>query len=166
MQSAVSDVYCTNVTGKFYEELSLRESPLPSRAVAVARRTLEETRLASAEKNAPEYATPSLFIRGDEQPVLDRSGEQLPVAYPARKTSSGAVPMLAIGDLIGRHKEARQMMRVLTDDPKSVSQIGHKSGCQVLGTGGVGKSTIAGRHGRPRLAGGDCNREMGSRRRL
>ncbi len=145
MQSAVSDAYCTDLTGKFYAGLSLAESPLPSRALALARRTLEEARGKSAERSAPEYATPSLFLRGEEQPVLNRSGEQTPVAIPARSASSGAVPLLAVGDLIGRRKEARQMARVLTDDPMSVSQIGRKSGCQVLGSGGVGKSTVAGR---------------------
>jgi hypothetical protein len=36
-------------------------------------------------------------------------------------------------------------MRVLTDDPRTVADLGHKAGCQLLGIGGVGKSSIAGR---------------------
>ncbi len=53
--------------------------------------------------------------------------------------------MLDIGELIGRRVELRRVMRVLTDDERSVTEIGSKAGCQTLGIGGVGKSAIAAR---------------------
>ena len=53
--------------------------------------------------------------------------------------------MLSIGELIGRRVELRRVMRVLTDDERSLADIGGKAGCQLLGIGGVGKSAIAGR---------------------
>ena len=53
--------------------------------------------------------------------------------------------MLKIGELIGRRREMRQIIRVLTDDPRAIATTGRKAGCQILGTGGVGKSAIAGR---------------------
>ncbi len=146
MQTAVSDAYCTALTGKFYEELSHAEIPLATRALALARRTLETARLQSPEKQPPEYATPSLFLTtAQDQPVLTRTGDQSPVPETSRKPSAGLVPLLPIGDLIGRRQESRQILRILTDDPKATSQFGRKAGCQILGSGGVGKSTLAGR---------------------
>ena len=149
MQTSVSDSYCTALTGKFYEKLSLDEQPLPSRALAFARSKLEEERQTPTQqkpKPAPEYATPSLFLNGnEEQPVLDRTKDQIPVIAPTRLAAAGTVPLLQEDDLIGRRREAREIIRVLTDDPKSIAQFGRKAGCQILGTGGVGKSSIAGR---------------------
>jgi hypothetical protein len=61
-----------------------------------------------------------------------------------RSRPSGSVPMLSVGQLIGRRVEMRRVMRVLTDEERSVSEIGQKAGVQILGIGGVGKSAIAG----------------------
>jgi tetratricopeptide (TPR) repeat protein len=145
MQTSVSDAYCTALTGKFYEKLSIDEQPFPSRALAAARRELEHARQNASPKPAPEYATPSLFLNGgQEQPVLNRAADQVPVVAPSR-LAAGTVPLLKEDELIGRRREARTIIRILTDDPKSIAQFGHKAGCQVLGTGGVGKSSIAGR---------------------
>jgi hypothetical protein len=146
MQTSVSDVYCTALTGKFYEKLSIDEQPFPSRALAAARRELEHARQNASPKPPPEYATPSLFLNGgQEQPVLNRAAEQVPVVAPSRLAAAGTVPLLKEDELIGRRREARTIIRVLTDDPKSIAEFGRKAGCQILGTGGVGKSSIAGR---------------------
>lgn len=150
MQTAVSDYYATELAGKFYQELARAEQPLASRALALARRQLEQRRKEASQPSSdaakiPEYATPSLFLRGEEQAVVNRAAEQVPVPEPPPAPATGAVPMLKIGDLIGRRREARQIVGVLTDDPRSIAKIGRKAGCQILGTGGVGKSSLAGR---------------------
>ena len=150
MQTAVSDWYATELAGKFYEELARAERPLASRALALARRQLEDRRKESAnaglaEAATPEYATPSLFLRGEERAVLDRSLDQAVVPDAPAPAVTGAVPLLKVGELIGRRREARQAIRVLTDHADTVALLGRKAGCQILGTGGVGKSTLAGR---------------------
>ena len=65
-----------------------------------------------------------MFLRGEERPVLDRSGEQAPVAEPARKASSGAVPLLAVGDF---RDAARELLtgehQYVADQPVSVEPI-------------------------------------------
>ncbi len=151
MQTAVSDWYATELAGKFYEALAGAETPLPSRALALARRQLEQARLKATHTRpdnpalVPEYATASLFLRDTDHPVLNRALPQIPVEQPPPPAVSGAVPLLKIGELIGRRREMRRLIRVLTDDPRALAATGRQAGCQILGTGGVGKSAIAGR---------------------
>ncbi|HEV3259350.1 MAG TPA: CHAT domain-containing protein [Gemmataceae bacterium] len=155
MQTSVTDTYATQLAAAFYANLASSERPLASRALALARQQLERDRRKALERGehaAPEYGTASLFLLGAETPILDWS---LDLALPkeqGRKPSSGAVPMLDLGDLIGRREELRSLMRVLTDDQRSISAIGRKAGCQVVGIGGVGKSALVGR-AMARLAG-------------
>jgi CHAT domain len=40
---------------------------------------------------------------------------------------------------VGRPREVREIIRVFTNDPKSIEKIGRKASCQILGAGGVGK---------------------------
>ena len=93
----------------------------------------------------PEYATPALFTGAREVPLLDRSLPKAAWKEPERAHDTGAVPMLSIGDLVGRRTELRRVYRILTDHPSSLKAIGHRNGCQITGMGGVGKSTLAGR---------------------
>ncbi|HEV3263863.1 MAG TPA: CHAT domain-containing protein, partial [Gemmataceae bacterium] len=148
MQTSVTDNYATQLAAAFYANLASSDRPLASRALALARQQLERDRRKALERGehaAPEYGTASLFLLGAETPILDRSLEFVPPKEQGRKPSSGAVPMLDLGDLIGRREELRSLMRVLTDDQRSVSAIGRKAGCQILGIGGVGKSALVGR---------------------
>jgi len=55
------------------------------------------------------------------------------------------VPLLKVGDLVGRREVVRTIVRVLTDDHRAVDVYGVKAGCAITGIGGVGKSTVAGR---------------------
>lgn len=148
MQTSVTDRYSTELAKALYTVLSSTERPLASHALALARQEVERERQRAIAQNQhfpAEYATPSLFLAGEEQPLLDRA---LPMRQPIRQTkkpASGSVPMLSIGDLIGRRVELRHVIRVLTDDERSVSELGRKAGVQILGLGGVGKSAIAGR---------------------
>ena len=148
MQTSVTDRYSTELARVLYTNLSQGDRPLASQALALARQEVErERRQATTQgKHYPaEYATPSLFCAAEEQPLLDRRLELAPPIQQTRKPASGAVPMLSIGDLIGRRVEVRRVMRVLTGDERCVSEIGQKAGVQLLGIGGVGKSAIAGR---------------------
>ncbi len=148
MQTSVTDNYSTQLAAAFYTNLSTSDRPLASNALALARQQLERKRredLARGQHVPAEYATPSLFCSGEERPILDRSLEFVRPLEHKRALSSGAVPILSIGDLIGRRVELRRVMRVLTDDERSIAEIGRRAGCQILGIGGVGKSAITGR---------------------
>ncbi|MBZ5525910.1 MAG: CHAT domain-containing protein [Acidobacteriia bacterium] len=148
MQTSVTDRYSTQLAAAFYANLATGDRPLASRALALARRDLEQARRDATQRGEhqpPEYATASLFFSRAETAVLDRSLELVRPIEHGRQPASGAVPMLSIGDLIGRRQELRRILRVLTDDERSVAAIGRRSGCQVLGIGGVGKSAVAGR---------------------
>ncbi len=148
MQTSVTDIYSTQLAAAFYTNLSTSDRPLASNALALARQQLERKRredLARGQHVPAEYATPSLFCSGEERRILDRSLEFVRPLEHKRQLSSGAVPMLSVGDLIGRRVELRRVMRVLTDDKRSVAEIGRRAGCQILGIGGVGKSAITGR---------------------
>ncbi|MBI3270467.1 MAG: CHAT domain-containing protein [Planctomycetes bacterium] len=151
MQSRVSDWYATQLAGTFYELLSTIEAPLASVALARARQQLEaeRTRLAvtgdRTARSQPEYATAALFCAGAEAPILDRSLPQTATPSVEAVRGLGPVPVLALGDLIGRRREVRRILRVLREDPKAVAEQGKKAGVQVCGMGGVGKSALAGR---------------------
>jgi tetratricopeptide (TPR) repeat protein len=148
MQTSVTDTYATQLAASFYTKLATGNHPLASDALAEARQQVERRRLkelARGNRTAPEYATPSLCYSGEETPILDRSRALDPPVERPRKLSTGAVPMLSIGDLVGRRVELRQVMQVLTDDNRSISKIGYKAGCQIRGIGGVGKSSLTGR---------------------
>ena len=148
MQTSVTDKYSTNLAATFYTNLSISDRPLASQALALGRQQLERDRRKALERGEhvpSEYATPSFFCTGDETPILDRALEFVRPLEHTRKLTGGAVPMLSIGDLIGRRVELRRVMCVLTDDQRSIAEIGRKAGCQLLGIGGVGKSAIAGR---------------------
>ena len=150
MQSAVSDQYAIGLANRFYANLALSETPMVSAAISHARRELENERKIAVNQNTapirpPEYGTPSLLLRGEEAPLLDRRQEMEPVEETPRSRAAGTVPLLKIGDLVGRREEVRTIMRILTDDPRAVDKFGRKAGCVITGIGGVGKSTVAGR---------------------
>lgn len=127
MQAAVSDRYAIDLAKRFYANLAISETPTVTAAIAHARRELESERKNAAAKTAmavpmPEYATPSLFLKGEQAPLLDRSIDAEPVKEPSRPRATGAVPLLNIGDLVGRRQEVRTIMRILTDDSRTVER--------------------------------------------
>ena len=146
MQTAVSDRYATDLAGRFYAELT-STTPFAGLALARARADLERERNQAAARGESvppaEYATPSLFCAGEERPLLDIAAEPSPPREFKHSPVAGAVPMLKVGDLIGRREELRDLMRVVTDNAKS--PYGRKAGYQLIGIGGVGKSSVAGR---------------------
>ena len=146
MQSKVSDRYSTDLAGRLYAELATA-TPLVSRALARARSDLERERNEAAARGEivppAEYATASLFSSGEERPLLDIGSDPSPVQEYKRPPVVGEVPMLKIGDLIDRREEVRDVVWLLTEHPKN--RHGRKAGYQLIGIGGVGKSSVAGR---------------------
>jgi tetratricopeptide (TPR) repeat protein len=151
MQTSVSDWYATRLAGAFYRELSTSETPLPSRALAQARREVEQERreaLARGERHpglVPEYATPTLFAAAEERPLIDYG---LPKEEPAAESApppAGRMPLLGMDELIGRRPALRRVTGVLRDDPRVTGALGPRAGVLVSGIGGVGKSALAGR---------------------
>jgi tetratricopeptide (TPR) repeat protein len=152
MQAAVPDAYATELAKVFYNGLSKAERPLASVALAHARRETERERrkaLQRADRELAlalaEYATPSLFLATDEEPLLDRALDQEPLETRARIPMGGVVPQLTADELVGRRRELRRLVRVLKDDPRTVAGMGRKAGYQLTGMGGTGKSALAGR---------------------
>jgi TIR domain-containing protein/CHAT domain-containing protein/AAA ATPase-like protein len=145
MQAPVSDHYATNLAAAFYRHLAARENPLPSRALASARRELEEARQAAvrrggaAHETQPEYATATLFVAGSEQRLADYGQDAAPLGQPPVLRLPGPVPQLSLGELIGRRRELRETLRTLRDAGR------RRAGVVLTGIGGVGKSALAGR---------------------
>jgi tetratricopeptide (TPR) repeat protein len=145
MQASVSDGYATRFAGAFYRHLARRETLLPSRALADARKELEKERQTAIGRGAPlaetqpEFATPSLFGAGVEQPIADFAAELEKLARKPVHEVAGQVPQLRPDDLIGRRRELRQTLAALRDPGRDTA------GVALIGMGGTGKSALAGR---------------------
>ncbi|MFM7160793.1 MAG: CHAT domain-containing protein, partial [Planctomycetaceae bacterium] len=142
MQAAVSDEYATKLATAFYANLSEQELAYPSRALSAARRTVEQSRRDAEAKGAapawPEHATATLYLAGEDQPLVVYGGKAQPLKRPPVHTPEGVVPGLKVGDLIGRRKPLRSVLKSLR------SQAG-EPGIVLRGIGGLGKSALAGR---------------------
>lgn len=146
MQKSVTDHYATLLAGRFYAHLARKDAPLASRALAASRRELEHGRQqaiatghAAPHETQPEVATATLFVSGQEAPLLDPSPERVPLRQRPVRVVAGPVPQLRMDDLIGRRQELRQTLRTLRDSSRQLA------GVSLTGIGGVGKSALAGR---------------------
>ncbi|MGO8918080.1 MAG: CHAT domain-containing protein, partial [Stellaceae bacterium] len=145
MQTSVSDHYATQLARAFYQHLPRREPPLVSRALAEARKEVEQARLQAVQHHAPpaetqpEYATAALYVAGDEVPLADFSLDKEALGERPVYHVAGPVPQLRIDDLIGRPRELRETLRSLRDPAR------RHAGVVLTGLGGVGKSAVAGR---------------------
>jgi TIR domain/CHAT domain/AAA ATPase domain len=140
MQTSVSDGYAVALAKEFYAGLTLTapEQPLPSRALAAARRAIEAARrrdpgTASALPTGPEYATATLYVAGEERALAEFGRDKEALRAAPIHVLSGPVPQLSVDQLIGR----RAALKAL-DDPSI-------RGVALAGIGGVGKSALAGR---------------------
>ena len=165
MQTSVSDAYGTALARAFFEEASSREGRLASRALAHARRELERARREAvrrgedAEATLPEYATATLFVAGIEAPFVNFGADKQPLQARHIRDLGGRVPQLAPDDLIGRRRELRRTLWVLRPgdkDDETRTVDGYRKGvaAALVGIGGVGKSTVAGRAMRRLAEGG------------
>jgi hypothetical protein len=120
MQTSVTDWYATRLAGCFYGHLVRLESPLPSHALALAGQEVERERQRLAGQGTiypAEYATPALFAAAEESPLLDRSAPLQSLHTPRPRSAGGAVPLLQLGDLVGRRQACPGTM--LTPRPRA-----------------------------------------------
>ena len=146
MSGPVTDTYSTRLAAEFYGQLSRAPWPRAGVALAAARRAVERARQREETKGGwPEWATATLLLAGDDAPLLDSDlpGRELRAA-PVY-TVGGCVPMLGMGELIGRRGQLRETLRALRHDPRFTAVHGEIAGVLLTGIGGVGKSSIAGR---------------------
>jgi tetratricopeptide (TPR) repeat protein len=145
MQAPVSDHYATSLAKSFYLHLATRETFLPSRALAAARKDEEAARLkavqrgAALEETQPEFATAALYVAGEEQALANFGRDKCPLKARPVYDVPGPVPQLRIDDLIGRRTELRETLRSLRDPGRQYA------GVVLTGIGGAGKSAVAGR---------------------
>ncbi len=145
MQAPVTDVYATALARVFYRELSRASSPRAGVALAVARQEVEAMRKQAAAELRPEWATASLLLAGDDDPLIDSDLEQTPLRRPPVHAIAGPVPSLGWDELIGRRREVRIALRALRGDDAFTAEHGEVGGVVLTGIGGVGKSSVAGR---------------------
>src|SRR5262249_8608183 len=99
----------------------------------------------------PEYATATLFIAGIEAPLVDFGGDRQPLRARPVHDLGGRVPQLRQDELIGRRRELRRALWVLRpprdarDATRTVEGLRKGPALALVGLGGVGKSTVAGR---------------------
>jgi tetratricopeptide (TPR) repeat protein len=145
MQAPVSDRYAIQIADAFYRALIAPDAPRPSLALAQARKAIEQQRLEAVRRGAPavetqpEYATVALFVAGADRPLLDAGAPKQPLRVAPVHVLGGVVPQLPQGELIGRRRELREILKTLRDPARSCS------GVVLTGIGGVGKSALAGR---------------------
>ncbi|MDZ7292554.1 MAG: CHAT domain-containing protein [candidate division KSB1 bacterium] len=149
MQHPVSDDYATALAGYLYQHLADDEVPSPLWALSKARRQVEMDRRqqangkgqggrgqgANGKGQEPEYATPALYLGGEDMPLFDR---RQPFDRVRPQPQLFAVPGLClrrVGDFIGRRRQQRQLRRCLSGR--------ERAGAIITGMGGVGKSALA-----------------------
>jgi CHAT domain len=149
MQAAVTDDFATELTHVLYRTLARHADATVSEALAVARRTVEEQRLAAARRGGPaarpEYAVPTLLAAGTDPPLRDPHLPAAPLRKATQAPSRIGVRELPIGDLIGRRAPLRTTIAALRGTRKDRDKVGAWSGVALTGVGGIGKTALAGR---------------------
>ncbi|MFN7768380.1 MAG: CHAT domain-containing protein [Planctomycetaceae bacterium] len=140
----ITDRYATQLAGAFYKHLAKHEAARPAEALAAARRDVEaqrQTLLAagqSQDAGPAEYATATLYLAGDDRPLVDGHVDRVGLKIRSINTLAGELPALQRGDLIGRRHELRTALGFLRDSEGL-------PGVLLRGIGGLGKSALAGR---------------------
>ena len=144
MQGVVSDRYATELTSELYHILAAGEDFRPGRALARARRAVQRKPLKEGDSKARplgrECMTATLYLRHKQDPQLanfNLKKEPLDHSWE-RKKVLGRLPLLEMGQLVGRRKQVRDLVRDLSGD-------NHRPGYLLRGIGGIGKSALAGR---------------------
>ncbi len=137
MNAPVTDPYASGFCAELYRELATRRRPDPLRAASAARRlelARQQAPAGSAAAQLAEWATPTLLLRGQPQPLYDPTGDFDEVTAAPEPRLDPDVAVRAVGDFVGRRREQRQLRQALR---------GRGSGLVLHGIGGVGKSTLA-----------------------
>src|SRR5205823_7743114 len=102
----VTDPYATRLTAALYRTLSTAEEPDPLTAFSDARRSLEQERERSTDQRLvalAEWATPTLFLRGQALPLYDRHEPFDVITLPLESQFSSRMVVRQVGDFVGRH---------------------------------------------------------------
>jgi hypothetical protein len=137
MQAPVGDHYATDLMAEVYEALADWQEPRPLAALGHARRVIERRRLtnASALQPPPEWPTATLFCTASPTGLFDPTAEPEKLEEVATPTFDLGVVVRRIGEMVGRRREKRLILRALRDSDGA--------GVLIHGIGGVGKSTLA-----------------------
>jgi tetratricopeptide (TPR) repeat protein len=138
MAAPVTDRYATRFAAEAYQQLAIREDPVPLAAVSDARRAVEADRRSLPEGDPwgaiAEWATPVLMQAGPPL-ALFRQGDGLEeLTAPVAPVFDPAMVVRRVGEFVGRRAELRNLLGALR---------GSGAGVVVHGIGGVGKSTLA-----------------------
>ena len=136
MQAPVGDRYATALAGEIFETLGTSEEPSILSALSAARRQIEiERTRQEAVHEMPEWATPSLYLRGQPLRLFDPDGPESKLEEVEAPRLDAGVIVRRVGEFVGRRREERLSLRALRDPDLA--------GLLIRGLGGVGKSTLA-----------------------
>src|SRR5207244_1838342 len=110
MTAPVTDPYATRLTAALYRTLSTAEEPDPLTAFSDARRSLEQERERSPDQRLralAEWATPTLFLRGQALPLYDRYTPFDVLTLPREPQFGPRMVVRQVGDFVGRRTELR-----------------------------------------------------------
>ncbi|HEY6539302.1 MAG TPA: TIR domain-containing protein, partial [Ktedonobacteraceae bacterium] len=136
MTAPVTDPYATRLAAALYHTLSTAEHPDPLTAFSDARRQMEQERERSPVQRLvalAEWATPTLFLRGQALPLYDRHAPFDVLTLPREPQFSPQMVVRQVGDFVGRRTELRRARHALRE----------RAGLVLHGLGGAGKSTLA-----------------------
>lgn len=135
MQATVTDRYATDFTAQFFAALVTSGQPDPFRALATARREVENERRINQEfiRFFPEWSTPTLHAVSPVFQVPDLSASiSSELVASLRELQSESTQNKAF---IGRRRELRLILQAL--------RSATNTGAVIFGIGGVGKSSLA-----------------------
>ncbi|WP_430786429.1 CHAT domain-containing protein [Actinoplanes sp. G11-F43] len=136
MTAPINDLYATQLLARTYRGLLTDPDPLP--ALSDARRICEQERLrlpvTDPRREVVEWTVPALFTRVAALRLYDPAAPG-PVRRTAGPRIDRKISRLSIGDFVGRRRELRTLMTVMSRPTGG--------GVVIHGMGGVGKSTLA-----------------------
>ena len=135
MQAPVGDRYATDLIAGVYEALAGWQEARPLTALSHARRWIEEKQRADASASSPEWPTVAFFCAASPVGLIDTTMPFDDLKEAPAPTFDPGVVVRRIGDMVGRRREQRLILRAL--------RAAEGAGVLIHGIGGVGKSTLA-----------------------
>ena len=137
MQAPVGDHYATDLMAEVYEALADWQEPRPLAALGHARRLIERKRRADASALHPRRNGRPQPSSAPRHPRTCSTRTRSPRSWRKSPTPifDPGVVVRRIGDMVGRRREQRLILRALRDPDGA--------GVLIHGIGGVGKSTLA-----------------------
>ena len=150
MLAPVTDGYATVLARHLYRELAARPERTAGQALARARSLAgqdqaRETAMRPGWVPAPEYGVATLLAAAGDGPLADLSVPAVPLRAATAPPGGRLARDLPMGALIGRRAQLRTAVGVLRRTPRAVDRFGDAAGVVLTGTGGIGKTALAGR---------------------